>query len=53
LIAVDGLNIYLTVFWEAFRTSIPRLPGQIGRMALVEWPNIAIAQVIKSKLAGI
>jgi transposase-like protein len=52
LIAVDGLNIYLTIFREAFRTGIPRLPGQIGRMTLVEWPNIAIVQVIKSKSAG-
>lgn len=53
LIAVDGLNTYLTVFRDAFRTGIPRLPGQIGRMTLVEWPNIAIVQVIKSKQTGI
>ncbi len=52
LIAVDGLNIYLNVFRDAFRTGIPRLPGQIGRMVLVQWPNIAIVQVIKSKQAG-
>jgi len=52
LIAVDGLNTYLTVFRDAFRTGIPRLAGQIGRMTLVQWPNMAIVQVIKSKQAG-
>lgn len=52
LLAVDGLNIYLTVLLDAFRTGIPRLPGQIGRMTLVRWPNIALVQVIKSKQAG-
>ena len=52
LLAVDGLNIYLTVLLDAFRTGIPRLPGQIGRMTLVRWPNIALVQVIKSKRAG-
>ena len=53
LIAVDGLNTYLSVFRDAFRTGIPRSKGQAGRMTLVEWPNIAIVQVIKSKQAGI
>jgi len=53
LIAVDGLNTYLSVFRNAFRTGIPRAKGQTGRMTLVEWPNIAIVQVIKSKQAGI
>lgn len=52
LLAVDGLNIYLTVLRDAFRTGIPRRPGQIGRMTLVRWPNIALVQVIKSKPAG-
>jgi transposase-like protein len=52
LLAVDGLNIYLTVLLDAFRTGIPRLSGQIGRMTLVRWPNIAMVQVIKSKQAG-
>ena len=52
LLAVDGLNIYLTVLLDAFRTGVPRLPGQIGRMTLVRWPNIALVQVIKSKPAG-
>lgn len=52
LIAVDGLNLYPNVFRDAFRTGIPRLVGQIGRMTLVEWPNIAIVQVVKSKIAG-
>jgi transposase-like protein len=52
LIAVDGLNLYPNVFRDAFRTGIPRLAGQIGRMTLVEWPNIAIVQVVKSKIVG-
>ncbi len=52
LIAVDGLNFYPNVFRDAFRTGIPRLAGQIGRMTLVEWPNIAIVQVVKSKSSG-
>lgn len=52
LIAVDGLNLYPNVFRNAFRTGIPRLAGQIGRMTLVEWPNIAIVQVVKSKSSG-
>jgi len=52
LIAVDGLNLYPNVFRDAFRTGIPRLAGQIGRMTLVEWPNIAIVQVVKSKQSG-
>jgi transposase-like protein len=52
LIAVDGLNFYPHVFRDAFRTGIPRLAGQIGRMTLVEWPNIAIVQVVKSKSSG-
>jgi transposase-like protein len=53
LLAVDGLNTYVTVLLDAFRTGIPRLPGQTGRMTLVRWPNIALVQVIKSKQAGI
>lgn len=52
LIAVDGLNLYPSVFRDAFRSGIPRLAGQIGRMTLVEWPNLAIVQVIKSKQSG-
>jgi hypothetical protein len=52
LMAADGLNIYLTVLLDAFRTVNPRLPGQIERMTLVRWPNIALHQVIKSKQAG-
>jgi transposase-like protein len=52
LIAIDGLNFYPNVFRNAFRTGIPRLAGQIGQMILVEWPNIAIVQVVKSKQSG-
>jgi len=53
LIAVDGLNTYLSVFRDAFRSGIPRSKGQTGRMTLIEWPNILIVQVIKSKQAGV
>jgi hypothetical protein len=53
LIAVDGLNTYLSVFRNVFRTGIPRAADRTGRMTLVEWPNIAIVQVIKSKQAGV
>jgi len=53
LIAVDGLNTYLSVFRDAFRTGLPRSKGQTGRMTLVECPNITIVQVIKSKQAGV
>jgi transposase-like protein len=52
LLAVDGLNTYVTVFRDAFRTGIPRLPGQSGRMKLVHWPNIALVQVIKPRPRG-
>lgn len=47
LLAVDGLNSYVSAFRDAFRTGIPRLAGQIGRMTLVAWPQIAIVQVLK------
>ncbi len=53
LIAVDGLNIYLSVFRDAFHTGMPRAKGQTGRMTLVECSNIAIVQVVKSKQAGV
>ena len=52
LLAVDGLNTYLTVFRNAFRTGIPRLPGQGGRMKLNHWPNIVLVQVIKPRPIG-
>jgi hypothetical protein len=49
LIAVDGLILYPDVVRDAFRTVIPRLVGLIGRMTLMQWPEIAIAQVMKSR----
>jgi hypothetical protein len=52
LVAVDGLNLYPNLFRDAFRTGIPRLAGQIGRMTLVEWPNSTMVQVVKSKSSG-
>ena len=53
LLAVDGLNTYVTVLLDAFRTGIPRTAGQTGRMILVRWSTIALVQVIKSKQNGI
>lgn len=53
LLAVDGPNTYVTVLLDAFRTGIPRLPGQTRRMTLVFWPNISLVQVIKPKRAEI
>jgi hypothetical protein len=47
LLAVDGLNSYVSAFRDAFRTGIPRLTGQTRRMTLVSWPNIAMVQVLK------
>ncbi len=40
------------VFRDAFHTDIPRLKGQIGRMTLLQLPNIDMVQVIKSKQSG-
>lgn len=50
LLAVDGLPGYVKAFQRAFRTPVPRL-GQKGRPQLYVWPDIAIVQVIKRRLA--
>ncbi len=51
LLAVDGLNTYVSAFQRAFRSRLPRR-GASGRSHLVAWPDIAIVQVVKQRLAG-
>ena len=51
LLAVDGLASYVTAFQKAFRSPLPR-QGRRGRSHLVAWPDIAIVQVVKQKVAG-
>ena len=46
LLAVDGLNTYVTAFQRAFRSPLPR-QGASGRSHLIAWPDIAIVQVVK------
>ncbi len=50
LLAVDGLPSYVQAFQQAFRSSVPRL-GQVGRPQLFVWPDIAIVQVVKQRMA--
>jgi transposase-like protein len=52
LLAVDGLNSYVTAFRAAFRSKLPRERGATGRCKLVAWPDIAIGQVIKQRTAS-
>jgi transposase-like protein len=51
LLAVDGLASYVTAFQRAFRSRLPR-PGVGGQAHLIAWPDIAIVQVVKQKVAG-
>lgn len=51
LLAVDGLASYVTAFQRAFRSPLPR-PGVGGQAHLIAWPDIAIVQVVKQKVAG-
>jgi transposase-like protein len=51
LLAVDGLASYVTAFRQAFR--VPLYTGKAGRPRLLPWPNIAIVQVIKRRIAGV
>jgi transposase-like protein len=51
LLAVDGLNTYVTAFQRAFRSPLPR-QGASGRSHLIAWPNVAIVQVVKQQVAG-
>ena len=48
LLAVDGLNTYLTAFRRAFRSPLPP-SAKGGGPKLVAWPDVAIVQVIKHK----
>jgi hypothetical protein len=50
LLAVDGWRAYIEAFQHAFRTPLPRA-GRQGRSRLVAWPDIAIVQVVKQRLA--
>jgi transposase-like protein len=50
LLAVDGLASYVTAFQQAFRSPLPRL-GPGGRPHFVAWPDIAIVQVVKQRVA--
>lgn len=51
LLAVDGFAAYVSAFQGAFRASLPRF-GQLGRPKLVAWPQVAIVQVVKRRLAS-
>lgn len=53
LLAVDGLVSYVTAFRLAFRSKVPHWQGQMGRCKLVSWPDIAIVQVVKQRVAGV
>ncbi|MCI0549920.1 MAG: transposase [Anaerolineae bacterium] len=53
LLAVDGLASYVTAFQNAFRSKLPRAQGKTGRCKLVSWPDIAIVQVVKQRVAGV
>jgi transposase-like protein len=49
LVAVDGWKAYPKAIQKAFRT--PK-PGKRGRPALVDWPGLMVAQVLKRKTKG-
>lgn len=53
LLAVDGLASYVTAFRHAFRSKLPRGPGETGRCQMVSWPEIAIVQVVKQRAEGV
>lgn len=53
LLAVDGLSTYISAFRHAFRSKLPRPPGEDGRCKLVAWSNIAIVQVVKEHLQDV
>jgi transposase-like protein len=53
LLATDGLTSYATAFRKAFRSKVPRWRGEMGRCKLVSWPDIAIVQVVKQRIAGV
>jgi transposase-like protein len=49
LLAVDGLASYVKAFRHAFRSPLPT--GRVGRPRLIEWPDMAIVQVVKHRAA--
>jgi len=53
LLAADGLVSYVTAFRMAFRSKVPRWRGEMGRCKLVSWPDIAIVQVVKQRVARV
>jgi transposase-like protein len=53
LLAADGLVSYVTAFRMAFRSKVPHWRGEMGRCKLVSWPEIAIVQVVKQRVAGV
>jgi len=48
LLSVDGLPSYVKAFQRAFRSKVF---GRIGRPRLYAWPDVAIVQVVKRRLA--
>lgn len=50
LLAVDGWASYVAAFQQAFRSPLPR-SGPAGRPHLVAWPEVAIVQVVKQRVA--
>lgn len=52
VLAVDGFGAYIGAFREAFRTRLAPHHGKTGRPQLVPWPNVAIVQMIKTRLSG-
>lgn len=49
LVCVDGFRSYVKVIQKTFRSPLPR-NGQSGRRKWVAWPEIVIAQVVKTRL---
>ena len=50
LLAVDGLNTYVHVFQQAFRSRLPHRVAR-GSSPWVVWPEVAIIQVVKQHVA--
>ena len=50
LLAVDGLPSYVQAFQRTFRSPVPRF-GRVGRSQLFVWPEVAIVQVVKKRMA--
>ena len=49
LVCVDGFRSYVKVTQKTFRSPLPR-NGRSGRCKWVAWPEVAIAQVVKTRL---